>query len=225
MAPHNLWMRCAARGAVGEYLKCAVLYGHHFAVDGKADPSRTRLWLDAPGEERRILELEAGEDGLVSGFTCANRGVHTLTAEYDVGVYGRLKDGTYAKGKTAGDEVTDIVHFVHCAKTLVTVGEAGNLPGSYGMPLEIVPLRLDRGEIELLIQAEGRPVADCEVFAHCKGRRTSRFGRTDDEGTVSFGLFPGEWMFIVRRESPAEGEANVRITGATLTLGVDEQEA
>lgn len=224
MAPHNLWLRCASRGEAGQYLKCVVLYGHHFEVDGKADPSRTRLWLHAPGEERRALDLEEGDDGLVSGFTCTHPGLYALTAEYDLGIYSRLRDGTYAKGKTGSDDAVGIVHFVHCAKTLVSVGEIQTLPGSYGMRLEIVPLRIDRGEIEMLVQSAGRPVPNCEVYAHCRGRRTSRFARTDRDGTVSFGLFPGEWMFIVRREAPDEGEADVRVTGATLALTVDERE-
>lgn len=220
MAPHNLWLRCAAPEKAGRRVKCAVLYGHHFEPDGKADPSRCRLWLHTPGAERQTLDLETGDDGLLSGFTPAGSGVYALTAAYDVGVYGRLRDGTYAKGRTAGDDVTAVVHFVHYAKTFVSVGEAAGLPGPCGMELEMVPLRLDEAEIELSVQSGGRPLADCEVFAHCKGRRISRFGRTDGAGTVSFGLSPGEWMFIVRRETPAGDGADVRVNGATLTLPV-----
>lgn len=222
MAPHNLWLECAARGEIGKPLDCIMLYGHHFEPDGKADPSRTRLWLYAPESAPRTLDLHAGDDKLVATFTAADPGVYGLAAEYDVGVYGRLKDGTYAKGQTTGDDVSAVVHFVHYAKTFVLVGDTADLPASGGMQLEIVPQSLDREEIKLRVESGGSPLAYCEVFAHCKGRRISRFARTDGEGTVFFGISPGEWMFIVRREAPAEDEATMRVDGATLTLTVGE---
>lgn len=220
MAPHNLWLRCPARGEAGQPVACDLLYGHHFEPDGRAALSRSRLWLYAPGKGRQEVEMYEADEGLAADFTGAAPGVYSLTAEYDLGVYGRLRDGTYQKGRTAGDDVANVVHFVHYAKTLVPVGEAAGLPGSCGMPLEIVPRRLDEAEIDLAVETAGRPVPDCEVFAHCEGRRISRFGRTDGKGRASFGLFPGIWMFIVRRETPAGGPARVRVEGATLTLTV-----
>lgn len=221
LAPHNLWLRCSARGEVGQYLRCTLLYGHHFKVEGQADPSNTRLSLEIPAGECRRLELEPQADGLVAGFSCERPGVYSLLAEYDLGVYSHLKDGSYLRGRVSREDVTRIVHFRHFAKTIVTIGDQGNWPGSYGMPLEIIPLRLDRDEVDILVQAGGRPLVNNQVFAHCNGRAVSRFTRTGPDGKVSLGVFQGEWMFIVRLETEGEKDIDARIQGATLTLNVN----
>lgn len=221
MAPHNLWLQCPSKGEIGQYLRCILLYGHHFEVLGVADRSESRVVLEIPGGVRHELTLEAREDGLVAGFSGEQPGVHTLLAEYDLGLHSQLKDGSYLRGKLSSDDVARIVHFKHFAKALVTIGDQGHQPGSYGMPLEIIPLRLDGDEVELLIQANGRPLGGSQVFGYCKSRSVSRFARTNADGICHLGVFPGEWMFIARLESEGDKGIDALMMGTTLTLIVE----
>ncbi len=223
MAPHNIYLRCPARVEPGETVNCTVIYGHYFDRDGTVDPTRLKIQLAVPGRDIMGLEAVAANKEIGASFKADEPGVYVLMAEYDNGVWSVDRDGRFHRGGKAdnpGVDVERVVHYVKFAKSVVVCGEVSRWPGSFSMELEIIPLSLADGEVELLVQHDGYPLNDCKVFAQAEGRPISRLAKTGEDGTAAMSLAPGKWMVVVNHECPSAEPEVTRSLQAVLVLEV-----
>ncbi|MDI6907193.1 MAG: DUF4198 domain-containing protein [Thermoanaerobacterales bacterium] len=209
LAPHNLWLKCPTMARPGETFTVNLIYGHHFEPEGDIDQARARVWAFPPGGGSRDLEARADGRSLRASLTADVPGVWAVLAAYDAGLWAVLADGRHLPGgrkANPGVEAVRDVHYRKFAKALVVCGtEEAALPGPAGTELEIVPLALRDGTLELAVLFFGKPLAGARVSAACRGRRISRLTRTDGAGLAAVNLSPGTWLVIVDHESaPAD---------------------
>ncbi|MBO8128039.1 MAG: DUF4198 domain-containing protein [Peptococcaceae bacterium] len=222
MAPHNLWLECPEQVRLGEQLFCRICYGHHFTLDGKVDPAKVSLDVYARGLDHLTLEPVPRDEVLVASFIPETTGMHTIVAKFDAGVYSIDPKGKHYPGgreQNTGHKVVRTVHYVHYAKKIITVERETPLPGSFGLEYEIIPFSIGDGDIEGLVQYNGKPLPEVTVFAHGRNKPMSRMVKTRHDGRFELHLSQGEWMLIAAHKVPGEeGIADIRHIASTFVL-------
>ncbi|QGP93857.1 hypothetical protein MGLY_32800 [Neomoorella glycerini] len=224
MAPHNIWIECPHRARAGEELTARIGFGHNFIVQGKADPLRTGAWLFTPGGKKVPLAVDAGEKELTVAFVPGEGGVYTLLCEYDGKIWSIGRDGRHLRGPHTdhpGIDITRSFYAYQFAKTFINVETDYPWPGPLGLELEIVPQPPARGQLEVAVLYEGRPLKGISVQAFRTGDPSPYTTCTGAQGMARFPFTKGSWMILTNYANPQKGvpgQYNERYLTAIFTL-------
>jgi uncharacterized GH25 family protein len=187
-----------------------LVYGHNMRQDGVGDIKRLTPFVYLPDESRSTAVLSPGEARHKLSFKAEQSGYYTAIVDQGMVVISRTNEGYNIGPKCQFKDVIYSGAFHQMAKSIVTVGQAGEYEGKimHGI-LEIVPHKpfcsMDE-DTELKVFYEGQPLAMAEIMAVSgKEGKEMALVKTDQDGSARITVTSeGEWMFLVRHKDPSK---------------------
>jgi uncharacterized GH25 family protein len=209
-------------------------------IDGanQATHPSPEQWRDQ--EKMTFLDFQSGPPGTyVVGVSTAPRMIELTADEFNEYLeHDGVVDVLEARSKNGTSDQPAAERYSKHVKTILQVGESAtdSYGHRFGYPIEIVPMAnpgdLIAGQtLEVLVLAEGEPVADQLVYASFPGfhshddndsHREAASVRTDEQGVARIVLTrPGRWYVRLIRMLPSDEEGvDYESNWATLTFEV-----
>jgi uncharacterized GH25 family protein len=150
----------------------------------------TKLTLRSKGKDT-VLETKQVENYLAA----ATPGDGTRV------VFGHTDYGVVQKGEAPA------FHLHYFPKTILGDAFAADASVGKATPFEIIPVR-DGGKVKFQVMAEGKPLADAEVFLRKPGTEKNEILKTDANGYTPASVETGRYAVVARNTEMKSGELN-----------------